>query len=101
MSWFDIIKGGWLSAKRLKAVRECIEDFEGMELIDTRLSKTGHPVIKLKYTGEDLLLGMTEAIINVTVNITKRYGPTRTCKEIKSRSRKELFRVHKIIIGEW
>ena len=100
MNWWDIIKGRYLSKKRMEFAKDCVEEIEGLIVDEFAHSKAGHLVAKCVYTGDDLPPGKTEVRFNNTINLKKMGRNRATCSGIKARCRKELAK-QQVFIGDW
>ena len=104
MNWWDIVKGKWkgryVSKKWKKFAKGCIEEIEGIRVVDWKVTKNDHLVAKCEYTGDDLPPGKAVVNFNNTINLKKFGMSNRTCGGIKSRCRKELAK-QKVYIGDW
>tara|TARA_R100000458_G_C8021368_1_gene80956 strand:+ start:211 stop:492 length:282 start_codon:yes stop_codon:yes gene_type:complete len=93
MTWFDIIKGRWISRKDRNNIEEAITSVEGVTIRDLTMTRKGHMKYGLTYQGEH---APTNAPVDFTIIISTSSRDARIKRDIKSAlERRNVF------IGEW
>ncbi len=93
MSWFDIIKGRWISRRERNRIEDAITSVEGVTIKSLTMTKKMHMKYSLTYQGEH---APTNAPVDFTIIISTNSRDARIKRDIKS----ALERMN-VFIGEW
>ena len=98
MSWFDIIKGKFISSKVLRKIKRGIEGVDGVTINEIISSKNQHLRIHCTYEGEDSPTGKPVKFIITTGGRGNVVGKI---EALMRKNVKQALERKNVFIGEW
>jgi hypothetical protein len=99
MNWFDILKrrkGRHFSKKRLDFLRDCLNELEGVEVDNIKVTKKEHFQFYSTYTGKE---GIVKFIVSTGMP-DKHISMAQACQGMRTNARRALNKKN-IFISEW